>query len=276
MRSLFAALLLIAVAAMLTVSSQDASSASHCRVDEFEVTTFLSGITHSACCDSATECAYNNACSDFGSRPVGTSYYCGVGSELHLREVGHGIIYGTVVNSSGHGQDGVSVRAVNETLDENKTVQTDDSGRYFMQVKLGIYYINASHPDSGYKKNVTSGFRVAGLTERNYTLVRPLQIGCNDDCTRSDGLCHKECAGQGLCHFFNSTTADLCHLSVPGVIDYSNSNTEQLTCCMGAPEPPLKANVSVCDTNSITVARSVILNGRRVNLVMVLFNNCAP
>ena len=254
MRSLFAALLLIAVAAMLTVSSQDASSASHC---------------------ADGECEYNGDCYDFGSRPVGTSSYCGVGG-LQLREVGHGIIYGTIVNSSGHGQNGVSVRAVNNTLNENEIAQTgdDDSGRYFMQVERGIYYINASHPDSGYKKNVTSDFLVTGLVEQNYTMVRPLQIGCNDDCTRSDGLCHKECAGQGLCHFFNSTTADLCHLSVPGVIDYSD--TEQLTCCMGTPEPPLKANVSVCDTNSITVARSVILNGRRVNLVMVLFNNCAP
>ena len=259
MRSLFAALLLIAVAAMLTVSSQDASSTSHC--------------ADGGCLYPVTGTAPDD-CYAFGSRPVGTSYYCGVGG-LELREVGHGIIYGTIVNSSGHGQDGVFVRAVNGTLGEDKTVQTDDSGRYFMQVKRGIYYINASHPDSGYKKNVTSDFLVTGLVEQNYTMVRPLQIGCNDDCTRSDGLCHKECAGQGLCHFFDSTTADLCHLSVPGVIDYI-TYPEQLTCCMGTPEPPLKANVSVCDTNSITVARSVILNGRRVNLVMVLFNNCAP
>ena len=277
MRSILAALLLLSLVAMLSVSSQNASSTHGCGDEEVPVHTLLSGFEHSACCDSATDCAYEpgvrNNCYDFGSRRSGV--YCGIddsgNNNAWIRPDGKAIIYGTVKNASDP-EAGVKVWA-NDTPDDVSFVKksTDRFGRYFMRVTSGnSYTINVSKAAFGYENNITV-FTPSRVIERNYTLVRPLQLGCTDDCTQRDGLCHQECDGQGLCTFSNQN----CHLSVPGIITDPDNPEDQLNCCMGTLEPLLKAQIDSCDDNFITIARSVLLNGRRVNMVIVMYNNKA-
>ena len=275
MRLILAALLLLSLAAMLSVSSQNASSTHNCAEEgKVSVHTLPSGFDHSACCDSATDCAYEQNCYDFGSRRSGA--YCGIDdfdANAWISPEGKAILYGTVKNASDP-EAGVKVWA-NYTPDDSSFVKksTDSFGRYFMRVRRDrSYTVNVSKAAFGYENNITV-FTPSGVIERNYTLVRPLQLGCTDDCTQRDGLCHQECDGQGLCTF----SSEKCHLSVPGIITVTDpdGSSVQLNCCMGTREPLLKAQIDVCDDNFITIARSVLLNGRRVNMVIAMYNNKA-
>ena len=279
MRSILAALLLLSLVAMLSVSSQNASSAHSCDEGKVSVHMSLSDPPYSACCGSATDCAYEQEgrsdCYAFGSRRSGA--YCGIhdfGANAWIFPEAKAIIYGTVKNASEDPEEGVNVWA-NETPDDSSFVKkvTDSFGRYFMRVKRdSSYTVNVSKAAFGYENNITV-FTPSGVIERNYTLVRPLQLGCTDDCTQRDGLCHQECDGQGLCTFSN----EKCHLSVPGIITITDpdDSSVQLNCCMGTPELLLKAQIDVCDDNFITIARSVLLKGRRVNMVIAMYNNKA-
>ena len=235
---------------------------------------------------------------------------------------------------------------------------TDEQGRYLMQVKEYAFY-DVSVSRAGYEHSTNHSVLVLKNTELNFTLLSPLEDDCNNDCTKSDGLCHQGCQGKGRCNFENEVTQAVCDFSVPGVVDidesyldgldkyalvdalltlyeddlnsYSgtlrdanitarlsvsitddtsvnmirdlltrihdmdltgqvrkdlinlNQNLEQedlsaalaagqVNCCMGPPEEPQKVQISVCDDNYITIARSVLLNGRRVNMVIAMFN----
>ena len=244
------------------------------------------------------------------------------------------------------------------------TTYTDEQGRYLMQVEAYAAY-DVSVSRAGYEHSTTPNVWVLENTELNFTLLSPLEDDCNNDCTKSDGLCHQGCQGKGRCNFENEVTQAVCDFSVPGVVDIDeaylegldkyalvdalitlyeadlsiedstfrngnittrlsvsitddnsvntirdlltgihdmgltgqarkdlikeelrlinlNQNLEQdlsaalaagqVNCCMGPPEEPQKVQVSVCDDNYITIARSVLLNGRRVNMVIAMFN----
>ena len=198
------------------------------------------------------------------------------------------------------------------------TNTTSDEGKYSLWVKAYAAY-DVSVSRAGYEHSTTPSVWVLENTELNFTLLRPLEDDCNNDCTKSDGLCHQSCHGKGTCQFYEGdhnygdnygddvvefpveVTKELCDFSVPGIVDvtqtditrlygkfldptdpnglglsssnyFDNYLGKQVNCCTGTPVNVKKVQVSVCDDNYITIARSVLLNGRRVNMVIAMFN----
>ena len=197
------------------------------------------------------------------------------------------------------------------------TSTTDDQGKYSMQVKEYAAY-DVSVSGAGYEHLTNHSVWVLENTELNFTLLRPLEDDCNNDCTKSDGLCHQSCHGKGTCQFYAGghnygddvtpdtvqfpveVTKELCDFSIPGIVDVTQTDInrlnqrfptpaadldldsdtyfddnylgKQVNCCTGTPVHVKKVQISVCDDNYITIARSVLLNGRRVNMVIAMFN----
>ena len=200
------------------------------------------------------------------------------------------------------------------------TNTTNDQGKYLLQVKAYAAY-DVSVSGAGYEHLTTPNVWVLKNTELNFTLLRSLEDDCNNDCTKSDGLCHQSCHGKGTCQFYENlsdgvkfpveVTKELCDFSVPGIVDVTEADInrlekyfqdkavqplddtflgpygislnylhpqnspylgKQVNCCTGTPVHVKKVQVSVCDDNYITIARSVLLNGRRVNMVIAMFN----
>ena len=187
------------------------------------------------------------------------------------------------------------------------TNTTNDQGKYLLQVKAYAAY-DVSVSGAGYEHLTTPNVWVLKNTELNFTLLRPLEDDCNNDCTKSDGLCHQSCHGKGTCQFYENlgdgvkfpveVTKELCDFSVPGIVDVTEADInrlnqgfpnladtlgsgtyfddnylgKQVNCCTGTPVHVKKVQISVCDDNYITIARSVLLNGRRVNMVIAMFN----
>lgn len=151
---------------------------------------------------------------------------------------------------------------------------TAADGSYSIEtVPLGTYDMLASKPSDGYEDSFASGVIIdlGGTTIQDFILLHPLG-DCNDDCTKSDGLCRAECHGRGLCSFETPDTAAACDLAAPGLIDDPDIPGNQILCCSGASFAPVQANIEVCGDNVISIKRPVLFKGKLVNMVLTVFN----
>jgi len=162
---------------------------------------------------------------------------------------------------------GVTVRALSTPYSD---VSAGD-GTYSVTIEEpGTYDIVASKAE--YADVLRTGVDITSDVTYDFTIFRDSRKGCNDDCTKSDGLCHAECKGRGLCGFASEATRSACDLAVPGIIEDPLDSSRQILCCSSPSYAPLKANVRVCGDNVVTTSRPVLFKAQLVNMMVTVFD----
>ena len=240
---------------------------------------------YEACCNVETDCVdYDGTCvttCEFAESTnpnypaVNKPFYCVLNNWWPK-------LYGTVTDVNGASIDGVLVTAVGAY---HKSVKhgvqlTENNGNYVMYIPNSTYDVIASKPQEGYEDTIFFSVPIHEPTELNFVLRRP-STDCNDDCTRSDGLCHADCDGKELCDFpddpdtlRNLDLAKECDLSAPGAIRLSD-NRRFFQCCTGGisgkPYYSTPTDVKVCGENVVSSVRPVLLKGQLVNMIVTVF-----
>ena len=240
---------------------------------------------YEACCNVETDCVdYDGTCvttCEFAESTnpnyptVNKPFYCVLNNWWPK-------LYGTVTDVNGDPIDGVLVTAVGAYHDSVKHGEqlTENNGNYVMYIPNSTYDVIASKPQEGYEDTIFFSVPIHEPTELNFVLRRP-STDCNDDCTRSDGLCHADCDGKELCDFpddpdslRNLDLANECDLSAPGVIRLSD-NQRFFQCCTGGisrqPYYRIPTDVKVCGENVVSSVRPVLLEGQLVNMIVTVF-----
>ena len=180
-----------------------------------------------------------------------------------------GIVTGIVVNITDP-VEGVTITILGSPLSD----VTDAAGAYeIINVPAGTYSLTASKPQDGYLDDIAPNVDVPGFgsVTQSFTLPKP-SLGCNNDCTRSDGLCHANCQGRALCNYETPQTQSACNLAAPGLIDDPLNPGQQITCCTGTTFTPTPANVKVCGDDVINKRIPVLYKGIQLNVVIVNFD----
>ena len=240
---------------------------------------------YEACCNVETDCVdYDGTCvttCEFAESTnpnypaVNKPFYCVLNNWWPK-------LYGTVTDVNGDPIDGVLVTAVGAYHDSVKHGEqlTENNGNYVVYIPNSTYDVIASKPQEGYEDTIFFSVPIHEPTELNFVLRRP-STDCNDDCTRSDGLCHADCDGKELCDFpddpdslRNLDLAKECDLSAPGVIRLSD-NQRFFQCCTGGisrqPYYRIPTDVKVCGENVVSSVRPVLLEGQLVNMIVTVF-----
>ena len=262
------------------------SSVKHecCGDDPVEVyVTSSQGLTgeNRACCSIGTDCVdYDGDCIttcehsqlNNGHVPNGQDYYCVLNKWWPK-------IYGKVTDVDGNGVNGALVTVVGAEHDGEKHGEMISfaSGQYLMYVPDGTYDVLVSKPGDGYEDTIFFNVGIHEPVRVDFVLRRP-STDCNDDCTKSDGLCYADCHGKELCGFPEDPLrsydlAALCDLSAPGVITLPDGRFFE--CCTGGglrvPYRRIAADVDFCGENAVRSVRPVVLNGQLVNMVVTVF-----
>ena len=189
---------------------------------------------YEACCNIDTDCVDHDGdcvttCEfsqlDNGQGPPGSrDYYCTL-SEWWPK------VYGKVTDVKGNAVEGAVVTvfgAEHHDVKHGETITGPSpygfpSGEYVTYVPNATYDLIASKPQDGYEDTVFFNVPIHEPTQVDFVLRRP-STECNDDCTKSDGLCHADCDGKELCRFPSPSLATACDGSAPGVIALSGGN----------------------------------------------------
>ncbi len=210
----------------------------------------------------------------------GTDEVCVAGSPGEWQETA-GTVTGTVRNVSTGDQcaaqcpapcvqgcpvDGAVVKVLGTAL----SATTDAAGTYTVaNVPSRTHDLTAAK--SGYEAGTAYGIFVpdAATVTVDFTLVRALSGGCEDDCTTvGSNLCDATCHGKGLCWFDSDATKQACD----GTFGLTEMPTgEYVDCCKGKLYTPIKAQATVPSKNVVVTKKPVLYKGKFVNMVIVVF-----